>query len=93
MNLILKFKDKIKTKDNLNRFNPLLFKLFKDFQKGLINVINFFKKKENEQSKYKSSIQLKYIKDIDSISIILNDDKELLSRIYQQFINWQNSFL
>ena len=59
----------------------------------MINVINFFKKKENEQSKYKSSIQLKYIKDIDSISIILNDDKELLSRIYQQFINWQNSFL
>ena len=93
MNSILKLKDKIKTKDNSNKFNPLLFKLFKDFQKGLINVINFFKKKENEQSKYKSSIQLKYIKDIDSISIILNDDKELLSRIYQQFINWQNSFL
>ena len=66
---------KIKIKENLNKFNPLLFKLFKDFQKGLINTINFFQKKEHNQNKYNSSIQLKYIKDIDSISIILNDDK------------------
>ena len=84
---------KIKIKENLNKFNPLLFKLFKDFQKGLINIINFFQKKEHKQNKYNSLIKLKYIKDIDSISIILNDDKELLSRLYQQFINWQNSFL
>ena len=35
MNSILKFKDKIKTKDNCNRLNSLLFKLFKDFQKRI----------------------------------------------------------
>ena len=98
----------LKIKDELLKLNnDILSKQFKEFEEGWTNLMNFLQKKQKNNDiksqyllKYKSrpEMNIKYIKDSDSIAYVLNDDGEwshgmYIAAAYEKFINWQNTFL